>query len=224
MLRFNPVNEPIEFPSLRNTPVAWSESAEPGSPDSRQSAVGKKRGPELRCMVCGAWYYDHVDPVFHTWNFDDGVRLVRQTAQAAGDKGGGYRGKRAIPGKRKSSRGGPVLWALRVLKAQDFIQHHTAMHGDAPRPWGRRLLPESVVGPYPGEMPEQPEDWEPDWIVWMEYDGEILVRVIDQGEEFWAAENGDVFECDPEDCKPVDGRKAVREFAADAFAEEEIPF
>lgn len=116
-----------------------------------------KRGDELRCMICGAWYGDHTAGEFAGARWEDGVAAVRHAAQADGDDGGGYRSK------------GPVLWAMRTLKTHDFNMVHEAYHGGGQGIDWRRLGPWENVG-VPGREDqsnnasyEQPDD--PIWMV-----------------------------------------------------------
>ena len=61
-----------------------------------------------RCKGCGALYRDHNSGV----DFSDGCQRIRHAAAAEGDESGGFRST------------GPVLWAMRVLKAEDWLMSH----------------------------------------------------------------------------------------------------
>lgn len=61
-----------------------------------------------RCEGCGALYADHRGE----YGFEAACQRMRSVAAADGDERGGYRSR------------GAVLWALRVLKAEDWLLAH----------------------------------------------------------------------------------------------------
>ena len=142
-----------------------------------------KRGAELRCSICGAWYEDHRAGEFISASWDDGTRLVRD--QAGGfDKGGGWRYR------------GPILWAMRVLKTQDFIAAHTAYHqGGEGMSW-RHLEPWENVGPV-GDLHNSnvlgvEQGVDPIWT------RDPTAGVLTLGSKGWTDFDGRVWECDAE--------------------------
>ena len=61
-----------------------------------------------RCEGCGDLYRDHRSGA----TFSDAHQRIRSAALRDGDEGGGYRSR------------GPVLWAMRVLKAESWMMRH----------------------------------------------------------------------------------------------------
>ena len=72
-----------------------------------------------QCDGCGDLYRDHRG----SYSFIDACARIRHAAARDGDEGGGYRSR------------GPVLWAMRVLKAEDWLMAHMMCYPD----------PESIV-------------------------------------------------------------------------------
>lgn len=60
------------------------------------------------CEGCGDLYKDHRGD----YDWQAACNRMRHAAEAEGDSGGGYRSR------------GPVLWALRVLKAESWLLDH----------------------------------------------------------------------------------------------------
>ena len=128
-----------------------------------------KRGLELRCHLCGQWFHDYRTGFFQRVTFTAGHQRVRTANIKAGDRTGGHKTRRT------------ALWAMHVIKSEDFVFAHQQSHGRYRQSWTglgwpiRDLRSDERVSPSPGHRVADPLDWQTTWKRWVKVGKKLYV-------------------------------------------------